>query len=212
VTRILHIIGSPRTTLSASRGVTEAYVSAYKARSPDVEVDVLDVWRDKMPEFNDDVMNAKYAALHGLERTPAQKEAWEAIAPLAERIRNADILVIGVPMWNFGIPWRLKLLIDVVSQKDYLFRFDAVNGFSGMAKGRAVVVCARGINYASGSDTPESEFDFQKRYMLIWLKSIGIEDVDTIVMEELLFGSEQFHRAREDAKRQAEALAISHTA
>jgi FMN-dependent NADH-azoreductase len=95
----------------------------------------------------------------------------------------------SVPMWNFGIPDRLKHFIDLVTQKDYLFRFDET-GFSGMATAKALLVCTRGTNYATGTDTAESEFDYQKAYMLSWLRFIGVTDVRTITLEQLLFGTE----------------------
>ena len=179
--RILHIIGSPRTSISASREVCETFLANLAIRYPQAEVDTLDIWSDWIPEFDEEIMNAKYAHLSATPLTPRQESAWATIAPLAERFRQADLIVIGVPMWNFGIPYRLKMLIDVVSQKDYLFRFDE-GGFRGMASGRALLVCSRGINYATGSDTPEAEFDYQKSYMTLWLKFIGVHDVRTIVL------------------------------
>jgi FMN-dependent NADH-azoreductase len=206
--RILHIIGSPRTSISASREVCEAFIADVVVRHPQAQLDVLDVWSDAIPDFDEDIMNAKYAHLSGTALTSRQEAAWEAIAPLAERIRQADLIVIGVPMWNFGIPYRLKMLIDVVSQKDYLFRFDD-RGFRGMAGGKALLVCSRGINYATGSNTPEAEFDFQKSYMIMWLKFIGVEDIQTIVIEQLLFGSEADAASRAEAKRAASEIAGS---
>ena len=206
--RILHIVGSPRTSISASRDISESFISDVLRRYPQARVDVLDAWSDELPEFDEEIMNAKYAHLSGTALTARQQAGWEAIAPLAERIRTADLIVIGVPMWNFGIPYRLKMLIDVVSQKDYLFRFDD-HGFRGMANGKALLVCSRGINYATGSDTPESEFDYQKSYMTMWLKFIGVEKVWTIVMEQLLFGSEADEAARTAARREAALIACS---
>lgn len=206
MSRILHIVGSPRSG-SASKEIADAYIAAVQDRYPTVEIDILDVWKDAFPEFDEEIMNAKYAGLLGIERTQRQIEAWDAIAPLAERMRTADIIVISVPMWNFGIPYRLKMLIDVVSQNGYLFRFDPATGFSGMATGRGLVVCARGISYATGSHTPETEYDFQKSYLAMWLKLIGVVDVETIVVEQLLYGSEADAKARSAARVEARSLA-----
>jgi FMN-dependent NADH-azoreductase len=204
--RILHIVGSPRTNLSASKEVADAFIDEVVRRRPDVTVDVLDVWQHELPEFDEHVMNAKYAHLTGVALTPRQEHAWATLAPLAERIRAADVVVVSVPMWNFGIPYRLKMFIDLVSQRDDLFRFDGVN-FSGMASGTALVVSARGINYSTGSSTPEAEFDFQKSYMTMWLNLIGIKEVEHIVLEQLLFGSEKDAQARASAKASATAAA-----
>jgi len=198
--RILHIIGSPRTGQSASTDVAQAYIAAAVQRHPGVTVDVIDVWSDDLPEFDEEIMNAKYAHLSRAALTSRQEQAWAAIAPLAQRIRQADVLVMSVPMWNLGIPYRLKMLIDVVSQRDYLFDFDG-STFTGLATGRAVLVCARGINYATGSATPEPAWDFQKSYLIKWLEMIGIFDVQTVVLEQLLFGSDADATARREAKK-----------
>jgi len=204
--RILHIIGSPRAN-SASREIGETLVDRVRKRHPNVQVDVLDVWSADFPAFDEEIMNAKYADLLGVEQTLAQKEAWAAIGLLAARVTSADLIIVSTPMWNFGIPYRLKMLIDTVTQNGHLFRFDPATGFTGMATGRAVLVCARGINFATGSHTPEAEFDFQKSYMRMWLKMIGITDVEPIILEQLLFGSEADSNARLAAKAQAHVIA-----
>lgn len=134
--------------------------------------------------------------------TDRQALAWGALRPLVDRIVRADEIVISVPMWNFGIPYRLEHFIDLVSQKDYLFRFDE-RGFSGIATARALLICSRGLNFATGTDTPEAEFDHQKSYMLMWLKFIGITDVRTVTLEQLVFGSEA-----DAASRAAARLAV----
>ncbi len=102
-------------------------------------------------------------------------------------------------MWNFGIPYRLKHFIDLVSQKDYLFRFDDA-GFSGIATARALLICSRGLNFATGTATPEADFDHQKSYMLLWLKFIGVADVRTVTLEQLVYGSEADASSRAAAK------------
>jgi FMN-dependent NADH-azoreductase len=107
-----------------------------------------------VPEFDGDALAAKYAGLRGTPLTPAQESAWRRIEELAAPFHAADKLLFGVPLWNFGIPYKLKHLIDVISQKDVLFTFDGI-GFAGKLTGKkAAVVYARaglrvaGIVYA----------------------------------------------------------------
>jgi FMN-dependent NADH-azoreductase len=189
MTRLLHLIGSPRGALSASTAVATTYIDALVHADPTIEADRLNVWDEDLPHFGIEAISAKYSGITGTPLTAEQQHAWDGLSPLVNRIMSADELVISVPMWNFGIPHRLKHFIDLVTQKDYLFRFDET-GFSGMATGKALVVCTRGTNYATGTDTPESEFDYQKAYMLTWLRFIGVTDVRTITLEQLLFGTE----------------------
>lgn len=199
MTRLLHLMASPRGEQSASTEVATAYIDALLTSDPAIVVDRLNVWEEDLPEFGLEEINAKYAGIYGRPLTERQKSAWDTLAPLVERIVRADEIVISVPMWNFGIPYRLKHFIDLVSQKDYLFRF-AEAGFSGMAGARGLLICSRGLNFATGTDTPEADFDHQKSYMLMWLKFIGITDVRTVTLEQLVFGSEADAASRATAK------------
>jgi FMN-dependent NADH-azoreductase len=110
--------------------------------------------------------------------------------------------------WNFGIPYRLKQLIDLISQKDILFSFDG-SGFRGLLKARkAAVVYARGLDYLSaGSSTSEATYDFQRPYMEMWLRFIGLTDISHIIVEKTLFGPKVDVEARTNAKQRAATLA-----
>ena len=201
---ILHVVASPRTERSISRNVASAYLDECRKKYPDLTVKTLDVWRDAIPEFDEHAMNAKYAGLMSLELTPQQIESWNVIREIANEFQKTDLILFSVPMWNFGIPYKLKQLIDLISHKDLLFTFDE-NGFNGkLINKKAVLIAARGINYATGTDTPESEFDFQNSYMLMWLKFIGISDVTVITAEQTLFGQEAEIEAVNGALKKAE--------
>jgi len=202
---LLYVETSPRKQRSASIEVAHAFLDAWRARHPDGTVDTLDVWDTELPEFDGEAMQAKYAGLAGEALTPGQQRAWDQIAALAERFRRADVVLIGVPMWNYGIPYRLKHLIDAISQKDILFTFDE-RGQNGMLHGKkAVVINARGV--ALGPDYPREAFDFQERYMTTWLRMIGITDITQITVERTLLGPERDRAEREKGRGQAEALA-----
>jgi len=108
-------------------------------------------------------------------------------------------------MWNFGIPYRLKHLIDVISQKDVLFTFDE-RGLNGLLGGRTVVtIAARGVQL--GADFPPDQFDFQSAYLTMWSRMVGITDVRVINVEKTLAGAEQDHASRNEASEKARELA-----
>lgn len=204
---LLHIESSPRKQRSASIEVANAFIAAWKVRHPQATVDTLDVWTTPLPEFNGEALGAKYAALEGTARSPEQLRVWADIEALGQRLHRADVIVVSVPMWNFGIPYRLKHLIDAVSQKDVLFTFDE-RGLLGLLGGRkAVVVAARGV--ALGADFPAAEFDHQVSYMTMWARMVGITEVHTVSVEKTLFGPEADAASRAQAKALAVALAAS---
>lgn len=189
MTKVLYIQASPRDGRSASIQVAQAYIDALQKKGG-VEVDTLDVWKENLPAFDGHALEAKYAGLSGQEFSADQKAAWAAIETLGERFRSADVILLSVPMWNFGVPYRLKQLIDLVTQKDVTFKFDDA-GFHGMlTKQTAVVICARGLAYPEGSPMSEDNFDYQKAYLVTWLTFLGVPDIKTITIEKTLMGAE----------------------
>ena len=203
---LLYVESSPRKQRSASIEVAHAYIDAWKAKHPGGTVDTLDVWATPMPEFDGDAMEAKYAGLAGQALTPSQQAAWDGIRKIADRFHKADVIVMGVPMWNFGIPYKLKHLIDAVSQKDVLFTFDE-RGLNGLLGGRRIViVAARGVGL---DDFPRAQFDYQESYMTAWAKMVGITDIHIVPVEKLLYGPDADAASRAAAKKEAAALAAA---
>jgi FMN-dependent NADH-azoreductase len=208
MTRLLYVEASPRKDRSASIEVSRAFLEAYRVAHPDDEVETLDIWASDLPNFNGEALAAKYAGLSGMPLTTKQKTVWDEIQRLAAPFLTADKLLLAVPLWNFGIPYRLKQLIDLISQKDILFSFDGT-GFRGLLKARkAAVVYARGLDYLSAaSSTPATTYDFQRPYMEMWLRFIGITTISEIIVEKTLFGSEIDVESRAKAKQRAVTLA-----
>jgi FMN-dependent NADH-azoreductase len=173
---------------------------------PDVVADTLDVWSTALPELNGPALEAKYAGISGRPRTREQEDAWPTIGLLADRFKQADLLVLSVPMWNFGIPYRLKHLIDAISQKDVLFTFDGYS-ISGHLSGRsAVVVSARGSSF--GEEFASAEYNFQQRYLRAWLHMLGITDVHAVEVEKTFQGGEVDAASHSAARQRAQALAL----
>ena len=185
MTRLLYIESSPRKDRSASIEIAHAYLEGWRAAHPDGTVDTLDVWAEELPEVDGDALEAKYAGIAGEERTEAQQREWDRFTALAQRFRDADALLIGVPMWNYSIPYRLKHLIDVVTHADLLFELaEGVN--PGLLDVPAVVVYTRGQPYGPESPTPAAEWDAQKPTIDIWLRSIGVTDVTDVIAESTI--------------------------
>ncbi|MCY0855100.1 FMN-dependent NADH-azoreductase [Cupriavidus sp. D39] len=205
--QLLYIECSPRKQDSASIEVCRAFLDAYHETNPADTIQTLDVWNLVMPEFDGHAMAAKYASLGGTALTSAQESAWRRIEELAAPFHAADKSLFGIPLWNFGIPYKLKHLIDVISHKDVLFTFDGT-GFAGKLAGKkAAVVYARGLDYSSpGSFTPAREYDLQRPYVEMWLKFVGVTDVQGILVEKTLLGAHR-ESGRFEAAEEARALA-----
>ena len=204
---LFHVISSPRKERSASIEVADAFIDAWLVKNPNGVVETLNVWETQFPEFDGEALNAKYAGLEGKELTRDQEKTWSQIKGLANLFIRADVILFSIPMWNFGIPYKLKHLIDSVSHKDILFTFDE-RGLLGLLGGkRVVVIAARGEQL--GGDFPVPDFDHQTAYLKTWSRMVGIEDVHSIVIEKTLFGPEMDKAARDAGRSAAAALASS---
>ncbi len=182
--RILNIVSSPRGPKSASIAIADAFLRAYCREHPHVEVDTLNVWTEDLPDFDSEAIEAKYKAVSGATMDEAEAAVWTKIQALAERFRAADRVVVGVPMWNFAYPYKLKQLIDLVSQRGLLFSFDGRSFGPMLSTPRALVILTRGQGYEEDGQTPASFFDHQTQYLTFWLNFIGITDVQTMVVEQ----------------------------
>jgi len=105
--RLLYVEASPRKDRSASIEVSRAFLEAYRVAHPDDQVETLDIWASDLPSFNGEALAAKYAGLSGMPLTTKQKIVWDEIQRLAAPFLTADKLLLAVPLWNFGIPYRL---------------------------------------------------------------------------------------------------------
>src|SRR5271154_1268086 len=180
---LLYIQSSPRGRRSASIAVADAFLEAHRQACPELTVDTLNVWDENLPDFDQEAIGAKYKGVYKQPMDQAETAVWDKIQELALRFQQADRIVLGVPMWNFAYPYKLKQLIDLASQRNMLFTYDG-NEYGPLLKTpRAFVVYARGGTYAEDSPTPASLFDHQKGYFDFWLKFIGVKEVQTLVVE-----------------------------
>nr|WP_175799832.1 NAD(P)H-dependent oxidoreductase [Burkholderia anthina] len=181
--RLLNIVSSPRGARSASIAVANAFVDACRNTHASVDVDTLNVWEEDLPDFGSDAIGAKYKGVANEPMDATEQATWRRIDALVKRFQAADRIVVGVPMWNFGYPYKLKQLIDLVSQRNQLFTFDG-NAYGPLLKiARALVIHVRGQSQETGSDAGNPGFRHQADYIEFWLKFIGVREVSSLSVE-----------------------------
>lgn len=210
MSKLLHLEASPRKERAYSVQAAAKFLEAYHASHPDNEIETVDLWRIKLPELNHDTLNAKYKILHGLELSAGEAAAWAKVTDLVAHFKDADHYLWSLPMWNFGLPYKLKHFLDVIIQPGLTFGFSPENGYSGLVVNRpAVIIAARGGEYSS---TPVAgENDFQLPYLEHLLRFIGFTDIKTVKLEPTLKGGVQgaeaaLNAAGEQARVLAEAM------
>ncbi len=183
--KLLYIEASPRKERSISIQTANTFLSAYRDAHPNDDIEKLDLWNTDLPTFDGDVIDAKYAILHGLDHSSEQKAAWGAVEAVIAQFKAADKYAFSLPMWNFGIPYRLKHYLDVIIQPTYTFSFSPDEGYSGLITGKpAALIYARGGAYPAGTEAVG--FDFQKPYMELILGFLGFTDIRPVVVEPTL--------------------------
>src|SRR5258706_2629016 len=115
--RLLNIESSPRGSKSASIAVTNAFLEAYRQAHPGVMVDTLNVWEEKLPDFDQAAIGAKYKGVNQEPMDPAVTAVWVKIQEFAVRFQQADRIVLGVCMWNVGYPCILQPVHDLDSHR-----------------------------------------------------------------------------------------------
>ena len=204
--KLLHIETSPRKDRSTSIAVANEFLEAYQKSHPGDEIETWDLWETVLPEFDGDTINAKYQILHGLEHTPEQAAAWQTVTDVFRRFSAADKYLFSLPMWNFGIPYKLKHFIDVITQPGLAFNYTPDTGYTGLVTGRpAIVVYARGGAYSTGDQA--RALDFQKPYMDLLLGFIGFTDIRSIVADPTLAAPDQVDTAKRTATSDARKIA-----
>ncbi|MHC5179239.1 MAG: FMN-dependent NADH-azoreductase, partial [Planctomycetota bacterium] len=185
--KLLYIQASPRTERSKSTQVASAFLESYQQSHPDDTIETFNLFEADLPSFDGLKVQAKYTILHGKDHNPEERQAWDAVEKVIAHFKEADKYVVSLPMWNFGIPYRLKQYIDILVQPGYTFTADE-NGYEGLMKDKPIVVVyARGGAYVTGSEY--EAFDLQKKYMELVLGFMGFQNGLSIVVEPTMHGA-----------------------
>ncbi len=135
------------------------------------------------------------------ERTPQQVKYAAESDRLIEELGSADVVVIGLPMYNFGIPSTLKAWIDHVARAGKTFKYTE-KGPVGLLSDRPVHIFAARGGYYEG--TPR---DTQSAYITHFLNFIGIRDIEFVYAEGLAMGDEQRRQSLDAAAEAIDRLA-----
>ena len=176
--KILHLISSPRGAASFSIKLSNAIVEKLQAQNADNTVKVHSLVNTPFPHLEEAHLNSFFtpAESRSPEQAEAVKHSDEAIAELFD----ADAIVIGAPMYNFGIPSTLKAWIDHIARAGITFKYGE-NGPEGLVKNKKVYLAiSTGGVYSEG---PMKAYDFTEPYLRAVLGFLGMTDVTAFRVE-----------------------------
>ncbi|MFD1539575.1 FMN-dependent NADH-azoreductase [Nonomuraea guangzhouensis] len=196
---ILHISASPRGAESISLAIASTFVEEYVATHPGAQVDHFDLWDGSLPEFGPAAAKAKMTVFGGGVPDGEEAAAWEAAVRVFEWFDAYDRYLFSVPMWNSGVPYKLKQLIDVVSQPGMVFGVDPETGYQHLLSGKRAAVVYTSAVWGPGVGA-EFGSDFQSTFFGGWLRWAGIDDVQEIRHHPTLTGSYEDERKQADER------------
>lgn len=187
---LLYLQSSIYADAGASSTLARTFIDQWRSTHPNGRVIERDLARNPLPHLD--------AERFGAFITPAEKRtsAQQAIADesdrLIEELRNAETIVLGLPLYNFGVPSTLKAYFDHIARAGVTFRYTP-NGPVGLLTGKeAYVFAARGGVY-NGTDV-------QPQYVRNFLNFLGIEQVRFVFAEGLALGEDAKARALAQAR------------
>ncbi|MEL6242288.1 MAG: NAD(P)H-dependent oxidoreductase [Pseudomonadota bacterium] len=187
---ILHIDSSARIDGSITRDLSTDIVA--KMGGDVIRRDLTDA----VPQITEDWIGANFTPADN--RDEMQRDQLALSDALVDELKQADTIVIGVPIYNFGIPASLKAWIDLVARVGVTFSYTE-DGPVGLLQGKRAIIAV-----ASGGTPVGSDIDFASGYLRHVLGFMGITDIEVIAADRVMAQSET---AIAEAKTQIEKLA-----
>ena len=174
---VLRIDASARRDGSISRELTDKVLAQLNPATT-VTRDLA----DGIPLITEDWIGANFTPAD--QRSAAQVETLALSDELVAELKAADAIVIGVPIYNFGVPAALKAWIDQVARAGLTFQYSET-GPKGLLEGKRAIVVV-----ASGGTEAGSAIDFASTYMRHVLGFVGITDVELVTADRLMVDAE----------------------
>lgn len=172
MTNILHVSASVNGEHSNSRQIALKLIERIKAADPSAKVTERDTNEALVSAITGETVAAYYTPAE--DRSDAQKEVIAASDKMVAELLDADIVVIGAPMYNFSVPSTLKAWVDLIARVGVTFNYTE-NGPVGLVEGKKAYIVA-----ATGGVPVNSPADFATPYLKQVLAFIGITDVEVV--------------------------------
>ncbi len=197
--KILHIDSSILGANSVSRSLSEAAVERLRAVTPTAEVVYRDLAESPIPHLS----TADLGVIKGGE-TP---EPSDPNGKILEEFLAADVVVLGVAFYNFGIPSSLKAWIDRIAVAGKTFRYSS-SGPEGLSGDKRVILAiSRGGLYGPG--TPSESFEHAESYLKSVFSFLGVTNLEVVLAEGIGLGPEQREKSVAEALQKAAALKVA---
>lgn len=209
--QLLYITASPKSPdHSVGKQVGRAFLQAYREAHPDDDVRVFDVYQEAFQTVDGDVVRAweklRNERLDFSELSPVEQQKINAINDITEMTMRADKYVFVSPMWNWGIPPRLKAFIDAFVIAGKTFHYTERGPVGLLRDKKALHIQSSGGIYSTG---PTAAMDHSHPYLRLVLGIVGIRDIQALYVEGHDFQPERAKEIVRTAMEQAVKLAAA---
>jgi len=198
MTTLLQINASIQGENGQSSQLANRFVAAWRRQHPASRVLRRDLAADPVPHLTAERFGAFLTAPE--QRNDSQRAIAQYSDALIEELRKADVIVLGLPMYNFGVPSQLKAYFDHIARAGHTFNYTA-QGPVGLLEGKQVYVfAARGGLYAG------APLDTQTPYVRDFLGFLGMQDIEFVFAEGLAIDAQRRDSALDAARATIDGL------
>jgi FMN-dependent NADH-azoreductase len=207
MTTILHIDASVRGERSITRRLSRAFVEHWLAREPEAQILTRDVGRNPPPLVTEAWIAAAFTPPEA--RRPDQNEELRLSDELIDELDRADVIVIGAPMYNYGMPAGLKSWFDKVIRIGRTFSFDVARGdfpLEPIMSGKTVVVLSSRGEFGFGPGGVRERMNHLETHVLACAHYLGMRESHVIAVDYQEFDDERHRQSLADALAAIPAL------
>ena len=210
MTVLLRVDASARLDRSITRELTDRFIDSWRTSEPNVQVVPRDVGRQPPSIVSEASIRAAFTPPE--QRTPAMNDMLAESETLIDEVRRADVLVLGAPLYNYGLPASLKAWIDQIVRPGETFSFDLQRGdfpIQSTLSGKSLVVLSSRGEFGfepGGVRDGWNHMNPHLRTVATRLLGIAAKDIYEIASEYQEFDDNRHQRSREQALHDAAEL------
>lgn len=213
MTTLLQIDSSARTPRSHTRRLTRSFVQAWLGRAPETRVICRDLGGNPPPAITEQWIAAAFTP--EAERSADQKAALAASDTYIDELEQADVIVMGAPMYNYGMPAALKAWFDQVIRVNRTFHFDPDEDtwpLSPILTGKTLVILSSRGEFGFAQGELRADWNHLETHIRTLQHFLGVETSHLIAVEYQEFNDERHARSLARAERELKALVDKLTA
>ncbi len=198
MTKLLQINSSLFGEHGQSTQLSQKFIKRFLAVNPDAQLNVRDLANEQIPHLDAEIVMG--FGIPEDQKNNRQTEMTALSDQLIEEVKSADVLVIGLPMYNFSLPSTLKSWFDFIARAGVTFKYTEQGPVGFLEGKKAYIMAARGGQYSG------TEYDTQTALVRHFLSFIGIQDVEFVYAEGLNMGDDIKAQAINDAEVEIDNL------